>query len=60
MSDCLIVHDIEKKPLYPIVMEEDFGQLKFQLLALGTGSKKLCIVTDSNVAVLYGEEVKRF
>ena len=58
MSDCLIVHDIEKKPLYPIVMEEDFGQLKFQLLALGTGSKKLCIVTDSNVAVLYGEEVK--
>lgn len=58
MSDCLIVHDIEKKPLYQIVIEEDFCQLKSQLLALGTGSKKLCIVTDSNVARLYGEEVR--
>ncbi len=58
MSDCLIVHDIEKKPLYQIVAAEDFGQLKLKLLALGTESKKLCIVTDSNVAELYGEEVK--
>ena len=58
MSDCLIVHDTERKPLYQIVIEESFSQLKPRLLELGTSSIKLCIVTDSNVAGLYGEEIR--
>lgn len=58
MSDCLIVHDTEKRPIYQIVIEESFVQLKPRLLELGTSSIKLCIVTDSNVARLYGEEIR--
>ena len=46
-----------KKPCYDIVLEQSFGGLWSELEALGAGERKLCIVTDSNVDGLYGEEV---
>lgn len=48
----------DKKPCYEIVFERDFGQLGTELEALGSTEKRLCIVTDSNVEKLYGQEVK--
>ncbi|MBQ7065934.1 MAG: 3-dehydroquinate synthase [Lachnospiraceae bacterium] len=48
----------DKKPCYDIVFERDFKKLGEELKELGSLEKKLCIVTDSNVEKLYGEEVK--
>lgn len=53
----LTVH-MDGEPIYDILMEESFQNLKRELEALGCGNKKLCIVTDSNVAPLYLEEIK--
>lgn len=47
----------QKKPCYDIVFSKAFTELKDELTALGTEQKKLCIVTDSNVDRIYGEEV---
>ncbi len=46
-----------KKPCYDIVITRNFDELGDELTALETANKKLCIVTDSNVDRLYGEEV---
>lgn len=46
-----------KKPCYDIVIEQSFDGLWTELESLGCGIKKLCIVTDSKVDELYGEEV---
>lgn len=46
-------------PIYDIVISETFKELCEEMRGLGTRTKKLCIVTDSNVAPLYGEEVLR-
>lgn len=47
----------EKKPCYEIVYEQSFDRLADELSALGTENKKLCIITDSKVKNLYGDEV---
>lgn len=47
----------EKKPSYEIVFEPSFDRLSEELKALDATEKKLCIITDSNVKQLYGEEV---
>lgn len=45
-------------PIYDIVLAENFDGLVSELSVLGTEKKKLCIITDSNVANLYLDEVK--
>ena len=46
-----------KKPCYDIVFAQSFAGLWEELNDLGAGEKRLCIVTDSVVDALYGEEV---
>lgn len=46
-----------KKPCYDIVITQSFEGLCEELAALGTAEKRLCIVTDSKVDSLYGEEL---
>lgn len=44
---------------YPIYFEEDFSHLADAVKAEGFSERKICIVTDTNVAPLYAEEVKQ-
>lgn len=46
------------RPIYDIVLKDSFIDLPAELLSLGTEQKKICIVTDSNVAPLYLQEVR--
>ena len=46
------------KPIYDIVMDTSFSGLKEEADRLSLEGHKICIVTDSNVAPLYLEEVK--
>ena len=48
-----------KKPCYDIVFTKDFSELAEELAALECGTKKLCVIADSKVDELYGEEVLR-
>lgn len=48
----------EGKPLYDIVIEKDFEKLAEEFNKLGVTGRKLCIVSDSNVAPIYVAEVK--
>ncbi len=48
----------EGKPHYDIEIQKDFKLLPGRLQSLGYGGNKVCIITDSNVAPLYLEEVK--
>ncbi len=47
----------EKKPCYDIVFTQSFAELWQELEPLGCEDKKLCIVTDSKVDELYGDEL---
>lgn len=47
----------EKKPCYDIVFSTDFEDLIVELGALSLKSRKVCVVTDSHVKSLYGEEI---
>lgn len=47
-----------RKPCYDIVYEQSFDNLKEELVNLGVEGRRICIVTDSNVGPLYGDEVK--
>lgn len=49
---------MNKKPCYDIVFAKDFHGLPEELAELNVESKRICIITDSNVDPLYGEEVK--
>lgn len=46
-----------KKPCYDIVFSKSFEELTEELQEMGAEKKRLCIVTDSNVDKLYGDEV---
>ncbi len=46
-----------KKPCYDIVFSKSFEELTEELQDLAVDKKRLCIVTDSNVDKLYGEEL---
>ncbi len=46
-----------KKPCYNVVLEQDFSRLSVMLQKLDVSSRRICIVTDSNVGKLYGEEI---
>lgn len=45
--------------IYDIVMEASFDGLKDELEKMGLEGRKVCIVTDSNVAPLYLDEVEK-
>ena len=44
-------------PIYDICMETSFEGLKEELAAFHLEKRKICIVTDSNVAFLYLDKV---
>lgn len=46
-----------KKPCYDIVFSTDFQDLLPELKILDIGNRKICIVTDTHVSSLYGEEI---
>lgn len=46
-----------KKPCYDILISKDFTGLLEELQEFSTENKRLCIVTDSNVDKLYGNEL---
>lgn len=43
---------------YDILLRESFGDLPASLNAVGCAGRRVCIVTDSNVAPLYLEEIR--
>ena len=49
---------LDEKPIYDIVMTEDFSALPGEIEKLSISNRRLCIVTDSNVEKLYLNEVK--
>lgn len=49
----------EKKPCYDIVFENTFEQLCVELKAFSVENKKICIITDTNVESIYGNDVKK-
>ncbi|NBJ91435.1 3-dehydroquinate synthase [Parablautia muri] len=46
-----------KKPCYDIVFSTDFQGLVSELKGLEIENRRVCIVTDSHVAALYGDEI---
>lgn len=49
----------ENKPCYDIVIEHDFSKLADKLLELGVENKKVCIISETNVAPIYLDEVEK-
>lgn len=47
-----------KKPCYDIYITQNFEELVVEITPFVNASKKICIVTDSNVGPIYGESVK--
>ena len=58
MSERLVVHE-NNEPIYDIVIEEYLDNLKYEIEKLDITEKKICIVTESNVAPLYADIVKK-
>lgn len=42
---------------YDVVFSKDFGELLDELSALSIENRKVCVITDSHVSALYGDEV---
>ena len=57
MSKTIMV-SYEGNPCYTIEIQKDFCLLPEKLKALGYGNQKVCIISDSNVAAFYLEELK--
>lgn len=57
MGDRIPVH-MDGIFIYDIIMETSFNRLKEELEKLGLEERRICIVTDSNVAPLYLQEVE--
>ncbi len=57
MSQRLTIN-MNNKPIYDIVYEQDFSHLAEVLEPLGIQDKKLCIITDSRVKGFYADEVR--
>ena len=56
--DNIIQINNEGEHAYDIIFSDNFKILKDELLKLNIEKKRICIVTDSNVAGLYANEVK--
>lgn len=52
-----ITINYEKKPCYDIVFDKSFDCLWEELEKLNASQRKICMITDSHVAGLYGDEV---
>lgn len=52
-----ITINYEKKPCYDIVFSTSFDELLAELDKLDVSNRRICIITDSHVAGLYGDEV---
>ena len=48
----------QKKPCYDIVFARGFGELSAEFAQEENRTRRVCIVTDSNVGPLYAEAVK--
>ena len=48
----------EENPCYDIVIEKSFDALANEMKAFASSEKKICVVTDTIVNGIYGEEVK--
>lgn len=57
-NSCILVKK-DGKPAYEIFMEKDFLKLAEYMKALDTDRRHLCLVTDTKVNSLYGDEVER-
>lgn len=58
MANRMTVH-MDEKPVYDIVLEQDFSSLPKELESFELTTRRICIVTDSHVAPLYLKEVKQ-
>ncbi|MCR5430356.1 MAG: 3-dehydroquinate synthase [Eubacterium sp.] len=56
--DNIIKINNEGEHAYDIIFSDDFKRLRDELLKYNIENKRICIVTDSNVAPLYANEVK--
>ncbi len=56
MSERITIN-YEKKPCYDIVFDTSFDSLWEELEKLNAAERKICVVTDSHVAGLYGDEI---
>lgn len=56
MSERITIN-YEKKPCYDIVFDTSFDGLWEELEKLNAAERKICVVTDSHVAGLYGDEI---
>ena len=57
MKDELIVRGADNAPLYSIVLDDSYDGLVSVLRPLQMEGRKLCVVSDSNVAPLYADTV---
>ena len=57
MSQRLTIN-MNNKPIYDIVYEQDFSRLAKELAPLEIQDKKICIITDSRVKGFYADEVR--
>lgn len=57
MSERLTVHDNKGNGIYDIVIEKNFEKLALELSAFNLEKRRVCIVTETTVDKLYGEEV---
>ena len=48
---------MNKKPCYSIVFSTDWNELVMELSEMELQGRKICIITDSNVDPIYGEDV---
>ena len=48
----------DNKPCYDILIENDYERFYSVLKDFNLSERKICIVTDSNVASLYANEIK--
>ena len=58
MPDLITVH-LDDKPIYDIVIENDFSKLAESFNKLNVSGRKLAVITDSNVGPLYSEMVEK-
>lgn len=56
MSEKIIIH-YEEKPIYSILIEHDFQKLGQELRSLNYQNRRFCIVSDSNVAGHYSDQI---
>lgn len=58
MAKRLTIHR-DNVPIYDIVIDRNFNSLASELTKINLNNRKICVVTDSNVAPLYLDAVKK-